>query len=259
LEPLKAVLFANSPFTWGNARYLCARDMFWERSMHGYNPRNVGMFGQLPNSASELVAYLSSLSTFCCERDGRYYDFVPVPLREYFSRPHIEAACYTPAGYRQQTIVPAASDLAWLRSYKHCDLTFRGTIEYRSCCAQPARDALCVAAFHLGLAQVPDELLELLQADRALFNRGLTPVALRRALVMYPWPDFLEKNGLRILLLAVLELAAGALAARGHGEERFLEPLFERAERLTNPALELLALQEAGHPEEELIERWGEL
>ncbi|MFQ9792099.1 MAG: hypothetical protein ACLRX7_01780 [Acutalibacteraceae bacterium] len=43
--------------------------------------------------------------------------------------------------------------MEYLRSYKFEDLTFRGTIEYRSACCQPVSECMCVAAFHVGLQE----------------------------------------------------------------------------------------------------------
>ena len=55
------------------------------------------------------------------------------------------------------------------------------------------------------------------------------------------------------------ELAQSGLQTRGFGEEVYLEPLFDRAERLTNPALEYLNALEHGTHIEELIERCAAL
>lgn len=44
LEPIKALLFSNSVMPEDENGILCVRDMFWENSMHGINPKNVGLF-----------------------------------------------------------------------------------------------------------------------------------------------------------------------------------------------------------------------
>ena len=59
--------------------------------------------------------------------------------------------------------------------------------------------------------------------------------------------------------MQILELAQNGLHKRGLGEEVFLEPLFDRAERLTNPALDYIAAIEQGVTIEELIERHAAL
>jgi gamma-glutamylcysteine synthetase len=152
LEPLKAVLFANSVLADRGLRYLCARDMLWEDSMHGLNPRNVGAFKELPSSVDGLRDYIASQSIFCTERDGRYLSFTPTPITAFLAAPRFEGEYFEDGEWHRAQFVPDERDLPYLRSYKFSDLTFRGTIEHRSCCCQPARDALSVAAFHLGLA-----------------------------------------------------------------------------------------------------------
>jgi hypothetical protein len=57
--------------------------------------------------------------------------------------------------------------------------------------------------------------------------------------------------------MEVLEMAHAGLEARGLGEERYLEPLFERAETLTNPALALLAHTDAGGDVEDIIRAYA--
>ena len=69
------------------------------------------------------------------------------------------------------------------------------------------------------------------------------------------FPSFIDRKAFSAKLLQILELAGSGLQKRGLGEEIFLEPLFDRAERLTNPALENLTALEQGTNIEEVIER----
>jgi gamma-glutamylcysteine synthetase len=249
LEPLKAVLFANSPLMHQGIDYLCCRDMLWEQSRHGTNPRNVGMFEHLPASPNELLDYLTTLSMFCTERDGRYLSFAPIPVLSYFKRPHITGTYLDPATRTAKTLdfAPQPGDLAYLRAYKLVDLTFRGTIEYRSVCCQPVRDTMAAPAFHWGLANKVDELNALLDADKTVLNPAHTSPALRRLFTYATYPHFVDPSALRALLLAVLDLAASGLRERGRGEEVYLAPLFERAHTLQNPAHHYRAQLASGH------------
>jgi gamma-glutamylcysteine synthetase len=265
LEPLKAVLFSNSVFEDRGVRYLCARDMLWDDSMHGLNPRNTGVFGKLPRSVEELLDYIASESIFCTERDGRYLTFAPVPVAKFYAMPYVGAEFFEDGQWRATTFVPDERDVSYLRTYKFEELTFRGTIEFRSCCCQPARDALCVAAFHLGLADVSanGQLARLLGGgscgDIGIVRTGTgvgtgaTPDTLRKQLVRQEWPSSLNRAALKRLLLEVLELAWVGLVARGKGEERFLAPLYDRAEHLENPAQRMLRLQREGWDSERII------
>ena len=190
LEPLKALLFANSPYEGG---YLCVRDHLWRESMHGLNPHNVDGFDIELGSVEELVSYIKSMSLYCLERDGRYINFTPLPLDEYF------------------------------RSFKFVDLTFRGTVELRSTCMQPISEALGVPAFNLGLKVNLDKLEKLLDTEGNIYRQGYNVIELRKLFVMRKLPAFAEEEGVRDLLLKVLDIARDGLISRGYGEERFLE------------------------------------
>jgi gamma-glutamylcysteine synthetase len=265
LEPLKAALFANSVLEDRGVHYLCARDMLWEDSMHGQNPRNVGAFGVVPHSVEELLGYIATQSIFCSERDGRYLSFTPTPIVEFLAAPQFEGEYFEDGEWHRVPFVPQERDVAYLRTYKFSDLTFRGTIEYRSCCCQPAGDALSVAAFHLGIAgaSANEQLIELLAGAQGLPSvlvaGAPSPDVLRRLLVRRDWPASLDRAALKRLLLEVLGLACAGLAARGRGEEHFLNPLYERAERLENPAQRLIRLQTEGQSPEQIIHRYAAL
>lgn len=259
LEPIKAALFSNAVFSDAGVDYVCGRDMLWERSMQGYNPRNIGMFERPPLSTDELLDYLKTLSIYCVERDGNYINFLPVPITEYFALPTVSGEYYRDGSYHSIDVEPRVDDLHYLRSFKFEDLTFRGTIEYRSVCCQPVQDTLCVAALHLGLSDRVEQLSELLETDRVLYHHGPNAVALRRLMVQRSLPDFLNPEKFRQLLLAVLALAEEGLRARGMNEEHFLLPLFERAERLSNPARDMLHRLEKGTTIEAIIEDYARM
>ncbi|MDR2609950.1 MAG: glutamylcysteine synthetase [Clostridiales Family XIII bacterium] len=246
LEPLKAILFSNSVLTGDREDMLCCRDMLWENSTHGINLHNVGMFDTPPANIDELLEYIASTSIYCTGQDGRYINFPPVNIVEYFGRDTIRGEYFEDGAYREIEFTPRESDINYLRSFKFEDLTWRGTIEFRSVCCQPIKDAFTVAAFHLGLIGRARELNELLGADRALYGHGYNASELRKLFNLRAWPGFADRAAVSKLLLHILDLAKASLASRGLGEERFLEPLYGRAERLTNPARELLRRTDAG-------------
>lgn len=251
LEPFKAVLFANSPFDFGPGRgglLLCGRDALWSRSLHGHNPHNCGMYGVSLRSLPDLAGYLESTSVYCAERAGKYLNFAPVPLFDYVRRPAIDAECWDPAAgtHRPFSFAPEPSDVAWLRPFKFVDLTRRGTLEFRSVCAQPLRDAFAPAAFHAGLAEDLPALAAFLAADTSLYGHGFGPAELRARMVRREWPSFVSRRALRSQLHRLLDLAGAGLARRGFGEGFLLDPLRRRAEALSNPAREQLARLERG-------------
>ncbi len=258
LEPYKAVLFANS-YLPEYPDYLCARNMLWERSMQGYNPHNVGMFTKQLASVDELIEYIKSQSVYCTVREGRYIDFKPVPVRDYFVLDKVCGEYFDGRAYRQTEFAPEARDLEYLRTFKFEDLTFRGTIEYRSSCTQPIRDVMTVAAFHTGLSRRLGELSELIAADRSLYAHGYNAAELQDMLSKREIPHFINRKSLTEQLVRILDLAAEGISERGKGEEHFLSPLYDRAEKLTNPAREMVNGIAAGRPLKEYIEDYSRL
>lgn len=256
VEPVKAVLFSNSLLS-TEPELLCVRDMLWENSTHGINPHNVGMFDCPLESVDDLLEYISTTSIFCTERDGRYVNFDPIPIIDYLELKSVEGEFFAEGAYHPITVVPHEEDLAYLRSYKFEDLTFRGTIEFRSCCCQPLEETMTVAAFHTGLMARVAELDELMHRDHALFHHGYSATELRRIMNRRVWPRFIDRDALRELCLDVLRLASDGLKSLGAGEERYLEPLFERAETLCSPARTMIDALGAGTPMQELIERYS--
>lgn len=240
VEPLKAVLFANS-YLPDMPELLCVRDYFWERSAHGINHRNLGFFDPMCQSIDDIMDYLCKASIFCAERDGKYLFFYPVPFEEYLDRKVIEGEYYD-GEYHTYHFSPKKEDIAYLRTYKQIDLTARGTLEFRSCCTQPLNQAMTVAAFHLGLMNRFEALTELL-TNSFLYRDGDTPDSLRRKMNRKDFMSFTSPDELKALLVDVLVLCASGLRKRGYAEDIYLEPLFERAETLTSPSGYLLQNQ----------------
>jgi len=258
LEPYKIALFANS-LSREYPDLLCSRNIFWEESMHGYNPRNVGLFGKTLRSVDELVDYIRGASIYCTERDGKYYDFTPVPVKDYFNLKEVEGLYFDGKKYRSGKIVPCLEDIKYLRTFKLEDLTFRGTVEFRSACCQPIHDSMTVAAFHTGLICKLGELKELLAKDRVIYGRGLDAFTLLHLFSAKKFPPFTDKEKFREQLLRILDLASLGLASRGYGEEALLAPLYERAERLSNPARDLLQGLKEGKTVRDFIVAYGAL
>ena len=256
LEPYKALLFANS-YLPEYPEYLCARNMLWEHSMQGYNPHNIGMFTDKLHSVDELIEYIKSQSIYCTMRDGKYIDFKPVSVREYFELEKVSGEYFDGGSYKNTTFSPDTCDLDYLRTFKFEDLTFRGTIEYRSSCCQPICDVMTVAAFHTGLVNKLDQLKELLENDTVIYSHGYSPAELQDMLSKRVLPKFLNRDGLKSQLRAILEISAEGLKERSRGEEQFIAPLYERAGKLTNPAKEMVEGIEQGIPLAKFIEEYA--
>jgi gamma-glutamylcysteine synthetase len=169
--------------------------------------------------------------------------------------PEMEGEYYDPesGGFETCTFKPELADLQYLRTFKFEDLTYRGTVEFRSCCTQPIRDTFCVAAFHLGLLEKLGELDQLLENDQVLYHHGYTASELRHLFVRRQYPPYISKEGLYRLVGQILDLARQGLSARGMNEECFLDPLYDRLNRKSNPAMDMLRMLEEGKSIEDVI------
>ena len=253
------LLFANSVLLGENEDLLCCRDMLWENSTHGINPHNVGMYDCDIQTTEDILNYISTTSIYCVERNGKYLNFPPVNILEYFTRDKLTGE-YTENGeHILMEFQPQPDDIAYLRTFKFEDLTYRGTIEYRSACCQPIGDVMTVAAFHLGLQSKVKELRKLLDSDTTLYHHGYNVVELRKQLVRQELPSTVDRDALYDLVSKVLDLCREGLADRGRGEEIYLESLYKRAENRTNPAKEMLSRLQNGESMEAIIKSYAEV
>ena len=260
LEPIKAILTANSMIP-GRPEKLLARDDLWEFSLHGLNRHNIGMFETEIHSEAEMIHYLESMSVYCVTKGDKYINFPPTPLIDYMNQTSMTGEYFD--RHRQKYITiqfePELSDLGDLRSFKFEDLTYRGTIEFRSTCTQPVKEAFTNAALHTGLIRKMPQLKHLLQNDTVIYHHGYSAAELRRLFQMRIIPSFVNQKQLRELLRSILDLAAEGLAERGHGEQIFLKPLYQRASMLMSPAREMAEGLEKGLSLDHFILKFGEL
>ena len=256
LEPVKAVLFSNAVME-SEPDLLCVRDLFWENSTHGINPHNIGMFDCPLDSVEDLLEYICTTSIFCTMRNGRYINFRPMLITDYLAQEQVTGEYYANGSYHEITFQPELGDLEHLRTYKFEDLTFRGTIEFRSACCQPFCDAMSVAAFHVGLMEQVTPLLALLEADHTIYHHGYSAAELRKIMNRRHWPKFIDRDGLKVLCQQVLDLAKSGLEQRGLQEEKFLLPLYHRVEALTSPGRAMVEAMEQGISIAELSQKYA--
>ena len=257
IEPIKALLFSNSVLMDENKHLTCFRDALWEYSTHGINPHNIGMYDVDFEDIDDILNYLETLNIYCVMRDGAYINFETINLLEYFNKDSIKGDIYDKKGYRQIEIKPNINDIDYLRAFKFINLTFRGTVEFRSVCTQPISDTMSVAAFHLGLKEKIDELDEFISKDRVIFHKGYTASELRKLLIQDEIPSFINKKKLCELTNNILNIAKDGLNKRGLGEEIFLKPLYNRVKYHTNPGKEMIKSLHDGIKIEKIIKDYG--
>ena len=192
-------------------------------------------------------------------RDGAYINFPSMNLLDYFARDYVTGEIYCNGEYRKIDVKPCINDIKYLRPFKFINLTFRGTVEFRSICTQPIKDSMCVAAFHLGLKDKLDELTCILDNDDVIYHNGYTASELRKLLIQDEVPSFIDKNDLCRLSQSIVDLASEGLKERGIGEEVFLNPLYERIKKHTNPGKEILHSLHKGVKIEKIIKEYGDI
>ena len=259
IEPVKALLFSNSVLFEESNHLTCFRDLLWEYSTHGVNPHNIGMYDVDFKDLCDLQSYLESLNMYCVMRDGVYINFPSMNLLDYFSKDCVRGQMYCGGKYKDVDVVPEIDDIDYLRPFKFINLTFRGTVEFRSVCTQPIKDSMSVAAFHLGLKNRIDELDELISNDYTIYHKGYTAGELRKFLIRDEIPHFIDKKDVYTLSKEIVDLAASGLEERGLGEEIFLNPLYERIKRNTNPGMDILKSIKNNVNIEKIIADYGDL
>lgn len=224
LEAAKAYLFANSQFSGAEWDTLISRDIFWEDSMHGIYPENVGVNSKLFKEEDDFFDYLDRSAIFTAERYGETYYFSPIRARDYLDTDEITA--YTLNG-KETLLVPQEKDFQTHRSYQFQDLTTRGTVEFRSVCTQPLDRTFASAAFHLGLLVNLDKLEAYLETAPFFERFGRDYKSLRRQFSKKRLSDE-ETVGIVQFSKDLLAIAEQGLKIRGQQEMTYLEPLKEK-------------------------------
>ena len=223
IEAVKAYLFANSEFSGADWDTKIARDIFWEESMHGIYPENVGVNARLFNDEDDFFDYLDHSAIFTAERDGQTYYFYPIQVRDYLATPEIQAF---DLNGDEVLIYPQEKDFETHRSYQYQDLTTRGTVEFRSVCTQPLDRTFASAAFHLGLLLNLDKLEAYLETAPFFEAFGRNYKFLRRQFSKKKLTDE-EETAIIEFSKDLLLLAEEGLEMRNKQEMTYLQPLKE--------------------------------
>ena len=228
IEAAKAYFFANSELITEDFRTKIARDRFWEESMHGLLVENVGVNPYDFKNEEDFFNYLNHTAIFNAEREGDTYYFPPIAAGEYLKQGQIKG--YNLSG-RESLVSPRADDFHYHRSYQYQDLTTRGTIEFRSTCAQPLNRTFAPAAFHLGLLANLEEVTTYLKDCDFFKLEGRAYKDLRRK---YSQIDLTqtEQDAIQSFASDLLHLAIKGLKMRKRGEERYLFPLVNEVSKI---------------------------
>ena len=224
IEAVKAYLFANSEFSGADWDTKIARDIFWEESMHGIYPENIGVNARLFKDEGDFFDYLDHSAIFTAERDGETYYFYPIRAKDYLGTPKIHAFALDG---REILLYPQEKDFQTHRSYQYQDLTTRGTIEFRSVCTQPLNRTFAATAFHLGLLLNLNKLEAYLQSAPFFTTFGRDYKSLRRQFSKKMLTDE-EETAIVEFSKGLLLLAEEGLEKRGKQEMAYLQPLRDK-------------------------------
>ena len=223
IEAAKAYLFANSEFSGEDWDTKISRDIFWEESMHGIYPENVGVNARLFKDEDDFFDYLDHSAIFTAERDGQTYYFYPIRAKDYLGTPEIYAFALDG---EEILLYPQEKDFQTHRSYQYQDLTTRGTVEFRSVCTQPLNRTFAATAFHLGLLVNLDKLEAYLQSAPFFTTFGRDYKSLRRRFSK-KMLTVEEESAIVEFSKGLLLLAEEGLEKRGKQEMTYLQPLKE--------------------------------
>lgn len=221
IEAAKAYLFANSEFSGADWDTKISRDIFWEESMHGIYPENIGVNARLFKDEDDFLDYLNHSAIFTAERDGETYYFYPIRAKDYLGTTEIHAFALDG---EEILLYPQEKDFETHRSYQYQDLTTRGTIEFRSVCAQPLDRTFTSAAFHLGLLVHLDKLEAYLRTAPFFTTAGRDYKSLRRQFSKKKL-TYQEEAAILEFSKDLLTLVEEGLEKRDKQEMVYLEPL----------------------------------
>ena len=218
--------------------------------MHGVFPENTGVFPETFDDPETFLDYLTRTALFTRTSETNAYYFEPIQATDYFN--HDEIPAFDLVG-NDLVLTPSPFEFKTHRSYQYQNLTTRGTVEFRSSCAQPISSSFTVAAFHLGLMQELSAF-EALIANHAFYeDYGRDYPKLRRR---FSVPDLSSEELDDVTKFAkdLLDLATVGLEKRGFGEAKYLAALYQRVKTKENPAIKALHLLEAGKTLSEISE-----
>lgn len=232
--PVQTALFANSPIWKGeiHPKYKVIRAVFWRGK---YDPWRVGMPPRPFKSMEDYFRHIWSLETFVVKRDKKYYEVLNKPQFMFFLE-YGGKGKEIGGNDKVVNLKPQREDIDLHNTFVWWDSRLKTSsktvyIENRDCATQPPREQMAPFAFHLGLVEnlaKAEKIMKKYHYRDLLEARyeALTK-ALKAKVAGEPIADLAKK---------LLEVSYEGLKKRGLKEEKYLEPLFDRIEKLESPA-----------------------
>jgi len=243
LDFVRALLFSNSP-SFDGTNTICFRDYLWEHSGFGLCAKNTGKVDEEYKTLADIANSFLDRSIFNIIRDGEYKIFEPVSLSEYFTNEKYGAI---------------EEDIETFLSFRNVEITKRGTLEVRSDCTQPLNSAFAPPAFSLGIVhnlEKAEEVIKRFIRETWIKSKNST---LRDKVIYDKEIKGVDLATLSMLLLELVDVAADGLRKRGRMEQKFLTPLYERADTLICPAKRTAIRLKNGELLESIIYDYGQI
>ena len=160
-----------------------------------------------------------------------------------FNTPHIQITVSTSqsnvfANRKEYFETNNDEDIECFLSFRHIEITCRGTLEIRSDCSQPLKEAFLPPAFNLGIANNIDKAIN--RTDKFLSGKHLSNSYLRNCVSEGREIKEFSKSELSEYATDMVGISFDGLLKRNLGEEMLLTPLFDRAKELKCPAMHIL-------------------
>ncbi len=243
-------LMANSNI-WQNQidpDYKCVAEKFWDWWMP--NSNRVGIPEQPFADIKDYIQTVAELKPVYAVRDGK-----PLILSAYDSFDHYYqeqlAVGVDPDG-NDVSVTPHQSDIDLHNScyWYNARISRYYTVENRANDQQPPDALLAASALTLGLVSAVRQAKEALEAYDWQTLRQLRHNACQHGLHG-------EHDGISLEQFAgqMVDIARMGLSRRGRGEEKFIEPIEKRLDRLECPADQAARIFQSGGADE-LVEKW---
>ncbi len=210
---------------------ICARDYNWEN----IGLPNTGIEDCTFSSIDEMVAAIAEKKIFFNQNaQGELQHMEPVSLNEYFQNQN-----------------HPDTDIKYYRSFERVCLNTYHTLEFRGDCTQPFETVFCPVAFNLGLVNNLSAAKEI--TAHFLKKNQITASNSRLRAMAVSGEEIVNHKVMADFLVSLVDCAKEGLKQRSYGEEKYLEPLYERAKNVSCPADEMRNQLKMGAKLEDIV------
>ncbi len=247
-EWIKGLLFANSSFWNGKIDpflNMSSRDYFWQNNGFVSKEFDHPVVDLFFCDMQEYYQFLlKKMQVFYVMRDNKYISLKNMNLRDYYKLDVVQGKIIDKGNdLKNITIKPEENDLEFFRSYFYNILTGHGTLEMRSDGLQPLNDLFVTVAFNIGIVSNYNKIKKIIDFI-TIKNSDLRIKATKYQLITDDW-KFLNMS-MKEFLYIFYDLVKQGLVERGYGEEKYIECLCERIDKLENPGIKLINLLKTG-------------